>query len=55
MAVSALGHVQSVPVDDRVFVEVVREADAHFLTPTKANDWSEVRIGKNLERVGRAL
>ena len=55
MAVGALGHVQAVPVDDRVFGELVRESDADPLTAAQANDRSEVRTGKHLERVGRTL
>ena len=31
MTVRALGHVQAVPVDDRVFGELVRETDADLL------------------------
>jgi hypothetical protein len=55
MAVGAVGHVQAMPVDDRVFSEPIHEADAHLLTAAKADDWSEVRTGKILKRVRRAL
>jgi hypothetical protein len=55
MAVGSLGHVQAEPVDDRVFFQLIHETDAHLLTATKADDRSEVRTGKNLKRIRRAL
>ena len=53
MAVGGLGHVQSVPVDDRAFAQLIHEPDADLLSASQANDRPEVRTRKLLQRAGR--
>ncbi len=55
VTVGALGHVQAVPVDDRIFGELVGDTDADPLAAAQANDRPKVGTGNWLERVGRAL
>ncbi len=51
VAVGGLGHIHAVPVDNRIFCELVREVDAHPLSAAQVDDWPEVRAGEYLQRL----
>ena len=53
--VRGLGHVQAMPMDDRVFRELIGETDAGPLASPQADDWAQVRTRKYLQRVYRSL
>ena len=55
VAVGIFGDIETVPVDDGRFAEVVAEADADVLAAAEAEDWAEVGIGEGLEGRGGAF
>jgi hypothetical protein len=51
VAIGALGHVETMPVDDRVLGELVGEAHTHLLTTAQADHGAKIGTGKCLNRV----
>jgi hypothetical protein len=49
VAVGIFGEIETMPVDDGRFAEVIAEADADELAAAESEDWTEVRIGEGLE------